>query len=36
VTRLCQYFGRCGIATDPLALTADIWARVGPAIAPAG
>jgi len=36
VTRLCQYFGRCGIATDPLALAADIWARVGPAIAPAG
>lgn len=32
VTRLCQYFARYRIAADPLALAADIWARVGPAV----
>ena len=30
VTRLCQYFPRCGIAADPTALAAEVWARVGP------
>jgi len=31
LTRLCQYFARYGITADPAALTADMWARVGPA-----
>lgn len=30
VTRLCQYFARYGVATDPLALAATIWERVAP------
>ncbi len=36
VTRLCQYFARYGIAADPPALAADIWARVGPEVGPVG
>ena len=30
VTRLCQYFARCGIDANPTALAAEIWARVRP------
>ena len=36
VTRLCQYFARYGIVTDPTASAADIWTRVGPAGPTAG
>jgi RIO kinase 1 len=36
VKRLCQYFARYGIATDPTALAAEIWTRVGPAGPTAG
>jgi len=36
VTRLCQYFARCGIDANPTALAAEIWARVGPVGPPAG
>lgn len=27
VTRVCEYFGRYGLVTDPLRLTADLWQR---------
>lgn len=30
VTRLCQYFARYGLATDPASLAADLWSRAGP------
>jgi RIO kinase 1 len=34
ITRLCQYFARHGILTDPPALAAQIWDRVGPVLLP--
>jgi RIO kinase 1 len=30
VTRLCDYFARYGIRSDPLALADDLWGRYGP------
>jgi RIO kinase 1 len=31
VLRLCQYFARYDVKSDPAAITADLWARYGPA-----
>ncbi len=33
VTRLCQYFARCGIAADSAELATEIWARYFPRVA---
>jgi RIO kinase 1 len=30
ITRLCDYFGRYGIRSDPAALADDLWRRYGP------
>jgi RIO kinase 1 len=30
VTRLCQYFARQGVATEPSAIAAELWERHGP------